>query len=138
MQVIDKPWGKEEILTVQHNYVVKRLTMLSGKRCIAQYHKSKIETIYVLSGVLLLHLLSVAEISVTNKDSCQLHIVDDNIIALFPGDYYTIMPGISHRMECGPVIESMIEFDRVGAVYLECSTTELDDVVLIGDDYDRN
>jgi len=112
MEVIEKPWGKEEILTIQDNYVVKRLTMLSGKRCSLQYHEKKTETIYVVSGILLIHMPGGVE---------EMH----------PGDSITILPGIQHRME----VEDMDGFSE--AVYLECSTTELDDVVRIEDDYGR-
>lgn len=110
MKTIDKPWGKEEILVVMDQYVVKRLYMNPGKRCSKQYHKYKIETIYVLSGVLLIHF-------------------NNEIRRLVRGEHITIMPVCNHRMECGSVSEP--------AVYLECSTTELDDVVRLEDDYGR-
>jgi mannose-6-phosphate isomerase-like protein (cupin superfamily) len=102
-----KPWGKEEILATQDKYVVKRLYILKGKRCSFQYHKNKTETVYVLSGTLLLHL-------------------DRQIITMQPGDFRTIMPGEIHRMEGGE-----------DAIYLESSTPELDNVVRIADDYNR-
>jgi len=108
MQVVEKPWGKEEILAVQDQYVVKRLHMFRGRRCSLQYHKRKTETVYVLSGVLLLHL-------------------DGQVITMQPGDFRTIMPGEIHRMEGG----------EEDAIYLESSTTELDDVVRVEDDYGR-
>lgn len=107
MQIVNKPWGKEEILAVQDEYVVKRLYMTRGKRCSLQYHEHKTETVYVLSGVLLLHL-------------------DGQVITMLPGDFRTIIPGEIHRMEGGE-----------DAVYLESSTTELEDVVRVEDDYGR-
>ncbi len=107
MKTIDKPWGKEEILSIQDKYVVKRLHMTKGKRCSLQYHKYKTETVYMLSGILLLHL-------------------DGRIITMTPGDFHTILPGEIHRMEGGE-----------DAVYLESSTPELDDVVRVEDDYGR-
>ena len=112
MQVIDKPWGKEEILAIQNDYVVKRLTMMSGKRCSRQYHKYKTETIYVIRGILRLH-------------------IGDDILRLYQGESVTILPGIIHRMEgpnCG---------GGISVVYLECSTTELDDVIRVEEDYGR-
>lgn len=112
MEVIKKPWGKEEILTVQRDYVVKRLTMLSGKRCSLQYHDKKTETIYVLSGILLVH-------------------INGDILEMQSGESMTIYPGTTHRMEVD-------DFDNYPeAVYLECSTTELDDVIRVEDDYGR-
>jgi len=107
MQTINKPWGKEEILSVTDKYVVKRLYMTKGKRCSLQYHRNKTETIYVLSGTLLLQINGIT-------------------IAMKPGDFLTIMPGEIHRME-----------GEEDSVYLESSTTELDDVVRVEDDYGR-
>lgn len=114
MKIIDKPWGKEEIITIQDKYVVKRLYMKKGKRCSLQYHKKKVETIYVLSGVLLLHLGP----DTTNTLS--------STICMRPGDFQTIPATLPHRMEA-----------EEDAIYLESSTTELDDVVRLEDDYDR-
>jgi len=107
MKTINKPWGKEEILSVTDGYVVKRLHMTKGKRCSLQYHKHKIETIYVLSGTLLLHIAG-------------------KIMVMKPGNFHTIMPGEIHRME-----------GREDSIYLESSTTELDDVIRVEDDYGR-
>ena len=52
MQVIEKPWGCEEVVEINDKYMVKKLTMWAGHRCSLQYHNLKKETIYVLSGVL--------------------------------------------------------------------------------------
>ncbi|KKN98948.1 hypothetical protein LCGC14_0141930 [marine sediment metagenome] len=114
MKTIEKPWGKEEILFVGDKYVVKRLCMNPGKRCSKQYHKHKTETIYVLSGVLLIYF-------------------DHEILTLTKGDHITILPGVNHRMKGGLTFS----FPDHPAVYLECSTTELDDVVRLEDDYGR-
>lgn len=114
MKTIKKPWGKEEILVVMDKYVVKRLYMNPGKRCSKQYHEYKTETIYVLSGLLLIHF-------------------DDETLELAEGDHVTILPGCIHRMEGGHTFG----FPNNPAVYLECSTTEMDDVVRLEDDYGR-
>lgn len=108
MKTIDKPWGKEEILSIQDKYMFKRLHMTKGKRCSLQYHEHKVETVYILSGVLLIH-------------------IKGKIIVMNPGDFCTIMPGEIHRME-----------GKEDTIYLECSTPELDDVVRVEDDYGRN
>ncbi len=108
MKVIEKPWGREEILEVNSCYMVKRLFMKSGSRCSLQYHKNKRETIVVISGTLLI---------------ARNHIED---ITLYPGDYLTIIAGQKHRME-----------GVTDVIYLEASTPEQDDVVRIRDDYGR-
>ena len=111
MQTIEKPWGKEEILEKNPNYVVKRLTMKRGCRCSLQYHEYKTETIYVISGKL--HV-SFGKINLVNT-------------ILQKGEFMTITPNEIHRMNA-----------RNGeVVYLECSTPQLDDVVRIEDDYKR-
>jgi mannose-6-phosphate isomerase-like protein (cupin superfamily) len=111
-KVIPKPWGQEELLEVNNHYMLKRLTMLEGKRCSLQYHNKKRETIYVLSGRLKIYLGE-------NKEYLKE-------IILSPGQSITIETGKIHRME-----------GVTDAVYLESSTPELDDVVRIEDDYHR-
>lgn len=108
MQVIEKVWGKEEILKQDNNYMVKRLTMNAYQRCSLQYHEHKQETIYVLQGPLFVYL-------------------QDNRLVLNSGDYLTIEPHQQHRMEAG----------SWSAVYLEASTNHPNDVVRIADDYGR-
>ena len=112
MELIEKPWGKEEILQINSKYMVKRLTMYKGHRCSLQYHLKKIETIFVLKGKLNI-------LSGKNKDSLESVIYKD-------GQFITLFPGDIHRMEA---IEDCI--------YLEASTPEIDDVVRIKDDYNR-
>ena len=110
--IIEKPWGREEVIEINSNYMVKKLTMFAGCRCSLQYHNTKKETIYVLSGVLRIFLG-------TNRDCLEN--------ALYrSGDSITIAPGVIHRMEG---VED--------SVYLEASTPEMDDVVRLADDYKR-
>lgn len=112
MQIIEKPWGREEVIEINEKYMVKKLTMFAGCRCSLQYHNIKKETIYVLSGVLKI-------IQGTSQDGL--------IEKLYrAGDAVTIPPRLIHRME--GVEES---------VYLEASTPEMDDVVRLADDYQR-
>ena len=106
---IDKPWGYEKILETNQGYTVKKLLMKRGHQCSYQYHEKKRETIYCLSG--------------------SPHIIGDgrNKI-LLEGESITIHPFEKHRMRA--VKEDVL--------YLESSTSELDDVVRIEDDYGRN
>lgn len=108
MQHIDKPWGYEEILETNPNYTVKRLLMKKGNQCSYQYHEQKMETVIVLEG--------------------QLHIIGEDGEKLYhPGDVIHIPPMQKHRMKA-------VEED---CLYMECSTSELDDVVRLEDDYNR-
>ena len=112
MQIIEKPWGKEELLEVNGAYMLKRLTMHKGHRCSVQYHEFKTETIYVLSGSL--NILSAPQGQpLTSK-------------IYGPNESVTIPVGIVHRMEA---VEDCI--------YLEASTPHLDDVIRLQDDYNR-
>tara|TARA_B100001996_G_scaffold383058_1_gene377192 strand:- start:2874 stop:3206 length:333 start_codon:yes stop_codon:yes gene_type:complete len=103
---IEKPWGSEELLEKNEFYVLKKLTMNAGHQCSLQYHNQKHETVYVLEG--------------------ELHLFfEDKWRICSPGDVVVIPPKAVHRMKA---VEEK-------AVYLESSTTQLDDVVRIEDDY---
>jgi mannose-6-phosphate isomerase len=112
MRVIEKPWGKEEIIEINDRYMMKKLTMLKGHRCSLQYHNVKCETIYVLSGQLKIYFGP-------NKES-----LDSRVFAA--SETITINPNVVHRMEA---VED--------SVYLEASTPEMEDVVRLSDDYKR-
>lgn len=108
MQKIEKPWGFEEIIETNEIYTVKKLFMMAGYQCSYQYHQFKKETVTVLSGSL--HL-----------------ILEENELILNPFDTVTIRPMQKHRMKA-------VETD---CLYMESSTSELDDVIRIQDDYGR-
>jgi mannose-6-phosphate isomerase-like protein (cupin superfamily) len=110
--IINKPWGHEEIIECNDNYVVKRLFMKAGNRCSLQYHNKKHETFVVLSGKMKFYVG-------TDVSSLEEKIFNT-------GDFYVIPPGLVHRMEG---IEDTF--------YLEASTSQLDDVVRLKDDYNR-
>ena len=112
MKIIEKPWGKEEVIEINSNYMVKKLTMLKDHRCSIQFHNHKKETIYVISGKLRIYQ-GIDQNKLTSR-------------VFGPGEYITIPPKLIHRME--GVEES---------VYLESSTPEMSDVVRLEDDYSR-
>lgn len=112
MQLIEKPWGKEEVVEVNEKYMVKKLTMWKGHRCSLQYHNIKKETIYILEGALKI---------TRGLDQGEL-----KADVYGPGEFLTLPPKVIHRMEA-------IE----GSVYLEASTPEMEDVVRLCDDYER-
>lgn len=112
MNIINKPWGKEEVIEINDKYMMKRLTMFKGHRCSLQYHNKKKETILIISGV-----LKITFGESQNKLNYKLFKV---------GETFTLNPGIIHRMEA---IEE--------SVYIEASTPEMEDVVRLVDDYNR-
>jgi len=112
MQIIEKPWGKEEVIEINDRYMMKKLTMWAGHRCSLQYHNIKRETIYVLSGKLRIY-----------SGPTQEHLTAK---VFGPGEAITLIAGVVHRMEA---VED--------SVYLEASTPEMHDVVRLVDDYQR-
>ena len=112
MDRIEKPWGAEELLEHNEFYVVKRLFMKENACCSLQYHEEKHETIYVLSGTLKI-IIGDTEDSLGD-------------VILNAGEYLAIPPFKIHRM-----------FGVTDCLYLESSTTQLDDVVRVQDEYGR-
>ena len=112
MARIEKPWGYEEIWAQTKSYVGKKMLIRSGQRMSLQYHEVKEETIYVLSGFLILWQ------SEDNKD----------FKILKPGDTFHVKPGEVHRFgaDCTEDV-----------ILIEVSTPELDDVIRLADDYER-
>ena len=105
---VDKPWGYEHIWAKTDKYVGKLLHINPNSRLSLQYHNQKEETIYVIKGTLSLDL-------------------EDSSMLLLPGDTYHIPPGLVHRFGA---LDEEVEL-------MEVSTTELNDVVRIQDDYKR-
>lgn len=112
MRRVAKPWGYEIVFAENELYAGKILHLDGGHRLSLQYHERKDETIYVLTGEVLL-AVGEEEGSMTE-------------ITLLPGESYRIRPGIRHRMNAaGP------------ADIVEVSSPELDDVVRLEDAYGR-
>ena len=110
---IEKPWGSEELIEYNNNYVVKKIYMKQNEMCSLQYHELKRETIYILDGQIKLYI----------GDSIE----SINEIIMNKGDNITIEPYKIHRMEA--IIDSY---------YLETSTNEIWDVIRLDDKYNRN
>jgi mannose-6-phosphate isomerase len=108
----EKPWGYEELVDVNHAYVVKKLFMKAGHSCSTQYHVCKRETILVFSGKLRIYI------------GPSLEGLESRVYG--PGETVTIEPYTVHKMEG---VED--------AVYYETSTNELWDVVRLQDAYGR-
>ncbi len=109
LEHITKPWGSETIWAKTDKYVAKILYIKEGHRLSRQYHKEKDETFLLWDGVLTLEIGN-----------------PPTEIKMVSGDTYHCPAGTIHRM---------IATSDVKVV--EVSTTELDDVVRIEDDYGR-
>ncbi|WOJ89510.1 hypothetical protein RZS28_17215 [Methylocapsa polymorpha] len=112
MKIIEKPWGKEVLVACNDRYALKDIYMIKGTRSSLQSHQRKLETIFVLSGVLSL------ERQVPGEEA--------TVDVFTAGQSYDIEPGTIHRV-------TVIEDARL----IEASTPELDDVTRHADDYDR-
>lgn len=114
LSITNKPWGYEKIIAHTKNYVVKVMMINPGQRMSLQYHKEKEETIFVHSeGPLVLW---------TSED-------DNDFKIIKKGDWFHVKPDTVHRF-------GATEKDH--CILVECSTTELEDVVRLADDYSRN
>lgn len=111
MRQIMKPWGYEIIWAHTQQYVGKILFVKAGHKLSLQYHQVKDETIFLKEGSVLLELRKPDSIS---------H------ITMKPGASFHITPGTIHRIKA--LQDSEI---------LEASTSQLDDVVRLADDYGR-
>ena len=109
---IEKPWGYEELVEHNANYVVKKLFMKKGHSCSLQYHELKTETIVVHKGKLTIYIGTTPD----NLEKMQLE----------EGQHITIKPYVIHKME---------GFED--CTYFESSTNELWDVVRLQDNYGR-
>jgi len=106
-KIVEKPWGREIWFAHTGSYAGKVLEVSAGKRLSLQKHAIKEETLYLLSGHILLTF-------------------GDEAFDWWPGMLVHIPTGMVHRFEA---IED--------SVLLEVSTPHLDDVIRITDDYGR-
>lgn len=109
---VEKPWGYELIWARTDRYVGKILHVEAGHLLSLQYHNRKDETMYVLTGELILRTQPGEEL------------VSRRIKA---GESVHIPPRLVHQ------IEAVTDTD-----VLEASTPELDDLVRLQDRYGRS
>lgn len=112
-KIVIKPWGKEIWLALNDKYCYKRIEINAGFKTSFQYHNFKLETNYIIKGT--------AEVWLEN---------DNNIIETFimnEGDFFTVLPPRKHRV-----------IAITDVILQEVSTPEVDDVIRINDEYNRN
>tara|TARA_A100001015_G_C14706837_1_gene600499 strand:+ start:227 stop:562 length:336 start_codon:yes stop_codon:yes gene_type:complete len=106
---VEKPWGYEVRWAINDKYLGKILHINAGQRLSLQYHEQKDETIYVLEGTCVVQL-------------------DGKTRIVSTGESLRILPKQVHRF-CAP--------DQNYVKLIEVSTPEIDDVVRLQDDYNR-
>ncbi|MBT4384902.1 cupin [Candidatus Peregrinibacteria bacterium] len=112
-QIIPKPWGQEIWFADEPEFAGKILCLNKGHRYSLQYHEKKKETQYLLKGKVKFSLGP-------NENELEEHILE-------PGEKLTVLPGMVHRAEA-------LEDSEL----VEVSTSDLDDVVKLSDDYGRS
>ena len=113
--IIEKPWGHEEIWAATSRYAGKILFIKKGHRLSRQYHNVKEETIMVMEGTLVCE-----EGPARVGDAITRHI-------MMPGEIFHVHPGTIHRF-CA---------EETDVRLVEVSTSEIQDVVRLEDDYRR-
>lgn len=108
---VEKPWGYELIWARTDRYVGKILHIEAGHVLSLQYHERKDESIYILSGEIVLRLEQ-GETLIERR--------------MAQGEAFRIAPPLVHQFEA--VVTSDV---------LEASTPEIDDVIRLKDRYGR-
>ena len=119
---VEKPWGREIWFADQSAYAGKILEVKKGCRLSLQYHERKTETLYLLSGKM---ILTFRPIAAGEKPDAALVTPADQTIWL-PGQTVHIPVRTIHRFEA---LED--------SILLESSTPDLTDVVRLQDDFAR-
>ena len=109
---VEKPWGYEDILERNVDFVVKRILLRAGNRSSLQLHERKREWVEVVEGTIELTMG-------TEQDNLEQ-------MVLTAGDVYRVPPKTIHRV---------LAIDD--ALILEICTPGDDDIVRLDDDYGR-
>ena len=109
---VEKPWGYEDILERNQDFVVKRILLRAGNRSSLQLHERKREWVEVVEGTIELTI---------GTDEANLETRE-----LTAGDVYRVPPKTIHRVLA---IED--------ALILEICTPGDDDIIRLDDDYGR-
>tara|TARA_X000001382_G_scaffold111681_1_gene88629 strand:+ start:132 stop:467 length:336 start_codon:yes stop_codon:yes gene_type:complete len=111
MNIVQKPWGHEQIWAKTDKYVGKMLVINPGQRLSLKYHEKKEETLFVIEGML----------QVWNTE-------DDNLYSLYgTGSTFHVVPNQVYRLGAGDEMVKLIEV----------STPDMEEAVRLKDDYSR-
>jgi mannose-6-phosphate isomerase-like protein (cupin superfamily) len=121
-KIVEKPWGREIWYADQAAYAGKVLEVKKGRRLSLQYHERKTETLYLLSGKVLLTFRPIAPAEIPAD------------VAITPADQHVWLPGRALDVPA----RTIHRFEAVeDSVLLEVSTPDLTDVVRLQDDFSR-
>lgn len=121
-KIVEKPWGREIWFADQPAYAGKVLEVRKGCRLSLQYHERKTETLFLLSGKMMLTFRTVE--AGETPSAAQVS----------SADQYTWLPGQSVHIP----VRTIHRFEALeDSVLLESSTPDLTDVVRLQDDFAR-
>tara|TARA_B100001057_G_C22860779_1_gene954417 strand:+ start:777 stop:1241 length:465 start_codon:yes stop_codon:yes gene_type:complete len=134
IQKIIKPWGSELWIANGKDtpYALKKINIKKGHKSSIQFHEFKFETIFLLEGEAYLHFHH-EKIDIDKFKSNKYS--DDDISFLInslskckisPGESFSVIPGQIHSVEAISDI-----------TIIEASTTELEDVFRLRDEFGR-
>ena len=106
-RIVEKPWGREIWWAETSRYLGKLIEVRSGHSLSLQYHRTKLETLWVVAG----------------HGRFQ---IGDQEAAAAPGYVVTLPPGTVHRIRADDDLQ-----------VIEVSSPEADDVVRLADRYGR-
>tara|TARA_R110000824_G_scaffold111463_2_gene259906 strand:+ start:1523 stop:1909 length:387 start_codon:yes stop_codon:yes gene_type:complete len=112
---VDKPWGYERLFAHSPHYMGKYIFIVSTHKTSRQYHQTRDQTLYVLTGPLHLEIGPDEEGEIIS-------------IGLVTGEAYRIEPGVVHRY-CAP--------ESGDVELIEVSTPHPQDIIRLEDDYGR-
>ena len=132
---VDKPWGYEKWIAEgipDFKYVLKEILLKSKCKSSIQFHEFKDETNYVQKGSGILHYypepINIEEWKSGQYSNQEISDILNNLKKeeLTPGKVFHVKPRMIHRVEA-----------VTDLILLEASTTELDDVIRINDEWGR-
>jgi mannose-6-phosphate isomerase-like protein (cupin superfamily) len=135
VKVVSKPWGWEKWLQAGDDvypFCLKQLLLQAGNKTSLQVHQHKSESIIILSGTGTLltydeHFDCEKYLAGYYTENDLYNIIENlRTIQLKPNDVFHTPPGTIHRMIANSDL-----------LYIEASTTQLDDVIRLQDDKNR-
>ena len=133
-KTVNKPWGNELWIAdgKRTPYALKKIAFNEGFRTSLQVHKYKFETNYVLEGTGIIQIREeIFDVDAFLEGGQQTDVIERVTrelvnVQVGPGDVLDVKPGQIHRVIASTQL-----------VFIEASTSELDDVIRLSDDSGR-
>lgn len=134
-KIVNKPWGKEFWIADGREmpFAFKKIQINAPYKSSIQFHEFKKEVVHIFSGKGFFHYsddpIDIKRFKLNNYSQSELNEIVNNLnkIEISEGFSMSINPGFIHSVEA---VEDITIF--------ESSTTELDDVFRINDEFKRD